>query len=211
MSGVFDIAFVGGGIAALSAAYFLKGRRSVIILESEEALGYHATGRSAAEFAFRFHTPLAGRLAALSFPFLDQPPDGFCDGPLLAPRGILLVAYAEKQARLAEVQASEGSALESLTPEQALGRAPNQVELAMFSLLWSEHCAYKHSKKRLRTLPTEGPSVVMGPGENAGAVDVGDGLTIAFKVASHNHPRACLLYTSPRPPDRTRTRLPSSA
>src|SRR5829696_1419430 len=71
-----------------------------------------------------------------------------------------------------------------------LGRAPNQVELAMFSLLWSEHCAYKHSKKLLRTLPTEGPSVVMGPGENAGAVDVGGGLVCAFKVESHNHPSA---------------------
>ncbi len=70
------------------------------------------------------------------------------------------------------------------------GRAPNQVELAMYSLLWSEHCAYKHSKKLLRTLPTEGPHVVMGPGENAGAVDVGDGLVCAFKVESHNHPSA---------------------
>jgi phosphoribosylformylglycinamidine synthase II len=71
-----------------------------------------------------------------------------------------------------------------------LGRAPNQVELAMFSLLWSEHCAYKHSKKLLRTLPTEGPAVVMGPGENAGAVDVGNGMACAFKVESHNHPSA---------------------
>jgi phosphoribosylformylglycinamidine synthase len=71
-----------------------------------------------------------------------------------------------------------------------LDREPNEVELAMFSLLWSEHCAYKHSKKLLRTLPTEGPRVVMGPGENAGAVDVGDGLTVAFKVESHNHPSA---------------------
>jgi phosphoribosylformylglycinamidine synthase subunit PurL len=70
------------------------------------------------------------------------------------------------------------------------GRAPNQVELAMYSLLWSEHCAYKHSKKLLRTLPTEGPKVVMGPGENAGAVDIGDGLVCAFKVESHNHPSA---------------------
>jgi phosphoribosylformylglycinamidine synthase subunit PurL len=70
------------------------------------------------------------------------------------------------------------------------GRAPNQVELAMYSLLWSEHCAYKHSKKLLRTLPTEGRYVVMGPGENAGAVDVGDGLVCAFKVESHNHPSA---------------------
>jgi phosphoribosylformylglycinamidine synthase subunit PurL len=70
------------------------------------------------------------------------------------------------------------------------GRAPNQVELAMYSLLWSEHCAYKHSRKLLRTLPTEGRHVVMGPGENAGAVDVGDGLVCAFKVESHNHPSA---------------------
>ncbi|MCW3026893.1 MAG: phosphoribosylformylglycinamidine synthase [Solirubrobacterales bacterium] len=70
------------------------------------------------------------------------------------------------------------------------GRPPNQVELAMYSLLWSEHCAYKHSKRLLRTLPTEGPHVVMGPGENAGAVDVGDGLVCAFKVESHNHPSA---------------------
>ena len=70
------------------------------------------------------------------------------------------------------------------------GGRPNQVELAMYSLMWSEHCAYKHSKKLLRTLPTEGRHVVMGPGENAGAVDVGGGLACAFKVESHNHPSA---------------------
>jgi phosphoribosylformylglycinamidine synthase subunit PurL len=70
------------------------------------------------------------------------------------------------------------------------GGPPNQVELAMYSLLWSEHCAYKHSKKLLRTLPTEGEHVVMGPGENAGAVDIGDGQVCAFKVESHNHPSA---------------------
>ena len=71
-----------------------------------------------------------------------------------------------------------------------LGREPNGVELAMFSLMWSEHCAYKHSKKLLGLLPTEGPNVVMGPGENAGAVDAGDGMIVAFKVESHNHPSA---------------------
>ncbi len=74
--------------------------------------------------------------------------------------------------------------------KQKMGREPNAVELAMFSLLWSEHCAYKHSKKLLATLPTEGPRVVMGPGENAGAVDIGNGHSIAFKVESHNHPSA---------------------
>jgi phosphoribosylformylglycinamidine synthase len=70
------------------------------------------------------------------------------------------------------------------------GRSPNRVELAMYSLLWSEHCAYKHSRKLLRSLPTEGHAVVMGPGENAGAVDIGGGLVCAFKVESHNHPSA---------------------
>jgi len=71
-----------------------------------------------------------------------------------------------------------------------LGRTPNEVELAMFSLLWSEHCAYKHSRKLLRRLPTEGPRVLMGPGENAGAVSIGSGWAVAFKVESHNHPSA---------------------
>jgi phosphoribosylformylglycinamidine synthase II len=73
---------------------------------------------------------------------------------------------------------------------ERLGRDPNALELAVFSLMWSEHCAYKHSKKLLRMLPTEGPHVLMGPGENAGVVDVGDGLAVAFKVESHNHPSA---------------------
>jgi phosphoribosylformylglycinamidine synthase II len=73
---------------------------------------------------------------------------------------------------------------------ELLGRDPNGVELAMFSLLWSEHCAYKHSRKLLSRLPTEGERVVMGPGENAGAVDIGAGHAVAFKVESHNHPSA---------------------
>jgi phosphoribosylformylglycinamidine synthase subunit PurL len=74
--------------------------------------------------------------------------------------------------------------------EQKLEREPNTVELAMLSLMWSEHCAYKHSRKLLRRLPTTGPQVLLGPGENAGAVDVGAGLAVAFKVESHNHPSA---------------------
>jgi phosphoribosylformylglycinamidine synthase len=73
---------------------------------------------------------------------------------------------------------------------EKMGREPNATELAMFSLMWSEHCSYKHSKKILGQLPTEGPHLLMGPGENAGAVSVGDGLAIAFKVESHNHPSA---------------------
>ncbi len=73
---------------------------------------------------------------------------------------------------------------------ERLGREPGKVELAMLSLMWSEHCAYKHSRKLLRRLPTGGPRVLLGPGENAGAVDVGGGLALAFKVESHNHPSA---------------------
>jgi phosphoribosylformylglycinamidine synthase subunit PurL len=73
---------------------------------------------------------------------------------------------------------------------ELLGREPNDTELAMFSLLWSEHCAYKHSRKLLGRLPTEGERVLMGPGENAGAVEVGEDHAVAFKVESHNHPSA---------------------
>jgi phosphoribosylformylglycinamidine synthase len=69
-----------------------------------------------------------------------------------------------------------------------LGREPNLTELGMFSVMWSEHCSYKSSKVHLKTLPTEGPRVLQGPGENAGAVDVGDGLAAVFKIESHNHP-----------------------
>jgi phosphoribosylformylglycinamidine synthase subunit PurL len=73
---------------------------------------------------------------------------------------------------------------------ELLGREPNSLELAVFSLLWSEHCAYKHSRKLLGKLPTGGDRVLMGPGENAGAIDAGDGLAVVFKVESHNHPSA---------------------
>ena len=71
-----------------------------------------------------------------------------------------------------------------------LGRAPNDFELGVFSLLWSEHCAYKHSAPLLARFPTDGPGVLQGPGENAGVVDLGEGEAIAFKVESHNHPSA---------------------
>jgi phosphoribosylformylglycinamidine synthase subunit PurL len=75
-----------------------------------------------------------------------------------------------------------------------LGRDPNDLELAMFSVMWSEHCSYKSSKPLLRTLPTSGPGVVAGPGENAGVISIGDGLAVAFKIESHNHPSAVEPY-----------------
>jgi phosphoribosylformylglycinamidine synthase subunit PurL len=75
-----------------------------------------------------------------------------------------------------------------------LGRDPNDLELAMFSVMWSEHCSYKSSKPLLGTLPTRGEGVVAGPGENAGVVSIGDGLAVAFKIESHNHPSAVEPY-----------------
>ena len=73
---------------------------------------------------------------------------------------------------------------------ELLGRDPNHFELAVFSLLWSEHCGYKHSAPLLRRLPTTGKRVLQGPGENAGVLDLGGGIAVAFKVESHNHPSA---------------------
>lgn len=75
-----------------------------------------------------------------------------------------------------------------------LGREPNETELGMFSALWSEHCSYKSSKEHLKKLPTKGKRVLQGPGENAGAVDLGGGLAAVFKIESHNHPSAVEPY-----------------
>lgn len=71
-----------------------------------------------------------------------------------------------------------------------MGREPNYTELSMFSVMWSEHCSYKHSRPVLGTFPTTGPQVLQGPGENAGVVDIGDNQAVAFKIESHNHPSA---------------------
>src|SRR5581483_3674585 len=71
---------------------------------------------------------------------------------------------------------------------ELLGREPNLTELGIFSVMWSEHCSYKSSRVHLKTLPTRGPQVLQGPGENAGAIDIGNGLAAVFKIESHNHP-----------------------
>src|SRR5215510_12626295 len=70
----------------------------------------------------------------------------------------------------------------------SLKREPTLTELGIFSVMWSEHCSYKSSRVHLQTLPTEGPRVLQGPGENAGAVAIGDGLAAVFKIEIHNHP-----------------------
>src|SRR6266478_4678282 len=85
----------------------------------------------------------------------------------------------------------------NLTPEEyekvtaILGRTPTYTELGIFSVMWSEHCSYKNSRPLLKTFPTRSPKILVGAGEeNAGIIDIGDGLAIAFKIESHNHPSA---------------------
>ena len=75
-----------------------------------------------------------------------------------------------------------------------LGRKPNYTEIGVFSVMWSEHCSYKNSKPMLTKFPTTGPRVLMGPGEGAGIVDIGDNQAVVFKIESHNHPSAIEPY-----------------
>ena len=131
MPEVFDIAIIGGGIVGASLAYALGGRASIALIEREEAWGYHATGRSAAEFALRFHSEGVGQLTRASADFLHRPPEGFCDVALLRPRGNLLIAPSEKaeDARAvfeAEARTTEvgQSGLEWLSRDAALEKVP---------------------------------------------------------------------------------------
>jgi phosphoribosylformylglycinamidine synthase len=78
--------------------------------------------------------------------------------------------------------------------DEVLGRSPNHLELAMYAVMWSEHCSYKSSRLHLRRLPTEGPAVLVGPGENAGVIDAGDDIAVALRIESHNHPSAVEPY-----------------
>lgn len=123
----FDVAIIGGGIAGLSLAFFLGSRRSTVVLERETALGYHSTGRSAAEFVLRYNSPEICRLAAIAKDFFDSPPDGFSDTPLLKQRGGVMIATAEKAARLDALFRSELAftpELEPLDEEELLERLP---------------------------------------------------------------------------------------
>src|SRR5256884_9741108 len=102
---------------------------------------------------------------------------------------------------LSEQSADERKLREvALTPDEyraiveQLKRAPNEVELGMLGVLWSEHCSYKSSKALLRRLPSAGSAVLQGPGENAGAVSIGEGWAVVFKIESHNHPSAIEPY-----------------
>jgi D-arginine dehydrogenase len=124
---IYDIAIIGGGIAGASLAHFISGTRPVLMLEREAFHGYHASGRSAAEFTRRFHAPLVGKLAVASAGFLMSAPEGFSGAPLLTHRGNLLVADAEKAGHLQEVferEAASGGEIQMQSMEEALARVP---------------------------------------------------------------------------------------
>jgi phosphoribosylformylglycinamidine synthase len=96
-----------------------------------------------------------------------------------------------------EVVEKQGLSMEEYEMiKKRLGREPNYTELGMFSAMWSEHCSYKNSKPVLKLFPTKGKQVIQGPGENAGVVDIGDGMGVVFKVESHNHPSAVEPYAA---------------
>jgi phosphoribosylformylglycinamidine synthase subunit PurL len=109
---------------------------------------------------------------------------------LLERKGYKRMATAQTEIKVTpEIAAEHGVTREEFARlQKILGRDPNMTELGIFSVMWSEHCSYKSSKVHLKRLPTRGKLVVQGPGENAGVVDIGDGLVAAFKIESHNHP-----------------------
>ncbi len=117
----FDVAIIGGGIAGLSLAYFLGPHCSTVVLERETALGYHSTGRSAAEFVLRYNSPEICRLAAIAKDFFDSPPDGFSETPLLKQRGGIMIATAEKADRLDALFHAERAFTPELEPLDADG------------------------------------------------------------------------------------------
>ncbi len=127
MPAVFDTVIIGGGIAGASLAYFLAPHRSVLVLEKESHSGYHSTGRSAAEFTERFHSPVSGKLTRASHDFLRQPPTGFSQVALLRRRGNLIVADSPKAHHLGQIFCQDHDRfpdLERLSVDAAIERVP---------------------------------------------------------------------------------------
>lgn len=123
---IYDFLVIGGGISGASAAYELASHGSVLLLEAEKNAGYHSTGRSAALFTRNYGGPVVRRINAASAPFFKSPPDGFCDAPLLSPRGSLTVAAPGDEGALEPLlEASEpGEEVISVTVDEALERVP---------------------------------------------------------------------------------------
>ena len=127
MTNHFDIAIIGGGIAGFSLAHFLGARCKILVLERESAFGYHTTARSAGEFSYSHHTPLVGKLAKLSFPFLERPQPSFSETNLLNPRGAIYIAAEDKRDKLLAVfdkERQHSHEMAMLTVKDAIKRAP---------------------------------------------------------------------------------------
>lgn len=123
---IYDVIVIGGGISGASAAYELAETANVLVLEAETALGYHSTGRSAALFTRNYGGAVVRQINAASAPFFEAPPDGFCDGPLLTPRGALTVADEGSAGDLAPLLAlsEPGHEIVEISPDDAIARAP---------------------------------------------------------------------------------------
>ena len=182
-----------------SSAYRDCDMRMVFFLEWLKFAPYLTNRRQWCFNAHHLHLPVGLRRASCPAFFLSEGRNPTCLHPTLnrCPCASL---------RIKERQAAEGDPMQDpaitedliaahgLSPDEyqrildIIGREPSFTELGIFSAMWNEHCSYKSSKKWLRTLPTEGPQVICGPGENAGVVDIGDGQAVVFKMESHNHP-----------------------
>src|SRR5512144_709981 len=133
-------------------------------------------------------------MPAVRFWGVKMAPSCSCPSPQLAQNGCLRMLEPASREFPQPAVTGELIAAHGLTAEEyqkivkALGCEPNYTELGVFSVMWSEHCSYKSSRYYLKNLPTEGRHVLQGPGENAGVVDIGGGLAVAFKMESHNHP-----------------------
>src|SRR5271163_4032413 len=138
-----DFLVIGGGIAGASVAYELSARSTVILLEAESAPGYHSTGRSAAVMSENYGPALWSRLVTASRAFLENPPEGFTDVPLVTPRGALFLARSDEQAQLAE-QADElvrrGASIELTSAEEALRFCPVLRASEFSSALYEQDC-----------------------------------------------------------------------
>ena len=144
---IYDIAIIGGGIAGASVAHALAGNRSIVLLEMEDALGFHSTGRSAAEFTQRFHSNVVGRLTAASAEFMFTPPTGFSDINLLRPRGNLVIADTEKKERLKQVFEFERAntperacPIEAISVAQAIEKMPFLDEAWLAAAFYDPDC-----------------------------------------------------------------------